>query len=144
MIQISFPFNYGENSPYTKEVENRVYKIANMKVITDFVEYSEYEKIFAQSAAFVFNAHRQMAMGNIFIAIRNNTKVYLNRMNSSFEWFKSEGFDVFSIEDLRKDLETGNVFLTPEESAKNLTALRNITKKYTNEAYIRDVLNLIN
>lgn len=137
------PFNYGEESIYSNTVFQEAELILNCHIIKDYMARSEYSLMFSNSAAFVFNAHRQMAMGNIFIALENNTKVYLNKKNSAYQWLLDEGFKVFSIEELADDLDTGNIYLTKEESNKNSITYNNLSQKYNVGSFINEIQTLI-
>lgn len=137
------PFNYGETSLYSNMVLREAELLPNCHVIKEFMPKNEYCQLFSDAAAFVFNAHRQMAMGNIFIAIENNTKVYLNPKNSAYQWLLEEGFAVFSIEDLVDDMNNNNIYISTNESNRNLTALNSLSKKYNIDSLVQEIHLLI-
>lgn len=138
------PFNYGEESSYTEAVRKAASEINGLHVINDFLSFEEYSYIFEEASAFVFNAYRQMAMGNIFIALRNNVKVYLSTQNTAFDWLLREGFKVFSIDDFTEDIKKSNVALTEEHSILNKKAFESLSKKYNNKFFEKSISNLIN
>lgn len=100
------PFNYGEESSYSEAVLKAASKINGIHIINEFLTIEEYSSIFKKAYAFVFNAYRQMAMGNIFIALQNNVKVYLSTQNTAYYWLLREGFKVFPIDDFLVDLKS--------------------------------------
>ena len=50
-----------------------------------------------------------MAGGNIFLAIQNGVKVYLNKRNVFLTWLKNEVILVYTIEDFDQDLKDNNI-----------------------------------
>lgn len=137
------PFNYGEESSYTEAVRKAASEINGLHVINDFMPFEEYSSLFKQTSAFVFNAYRQMAMGNIFIALQNNVKVYLSTQNTAYYWLLREGFKVFPIDDFSEDIIKSNVALTEEHSILNKKAFESLSKKYTNIEFEESIFNLI-
>ena len=137
------PFNYGEESRYTEAVRKAASEIQGLHIINDFMPLEEYSSIFQKASAFVFNAYRQMAMGNIFIAIQNNVKVYLSTQNTAYDWLLREGFKVFSIDDFAKDLRNGNVTLNEEDSIFNRNAFDSLSKKYNNKFFENSIIKSI-
>ena len=138
-----FPFNYGEESIYSNSVIQNAQTLPNCHILNEFIDRTEYIQLFSNSAAFVSNAYRQMAMGNIFIAIRNNTKVYLNPKNSAYHWLLDEGFAVFSIDNLLDDMEKENIILSAEESHKNAMAYHGLYNKYSANSLVSEILKLM-
>jgi dTDP-N-acetylfucosamine:lipid II N-acetylfucosaminyltransferase len=138
-------FNYGQKTNYTKKVLNESKKIKNLLVINDFMSYNEFQKIYENTSALVINGYRQMAMGNIFTALRSGVKVYLNIKNITFKWLKNEGFLVFTMEDFEKDLQILNTILTNAEMEHNLSKMDIFRKKYNIEKFQSKILksNLI-
>ncbi len=137
------PFNYGEISSYSKAVTLQTEHHSNFTVVRNFLPLEEYIQMFKSSAAFVFNAYRQMAMGNIFIALRNNVKIYLNKKNSAYDWFISNGFYVSTIDRLENDLKTGKIYQTENEYYRNIHALQKLTVKYNNRDFVDKIIQII-
>lgn len=138
------PFNYGMQSSYADAVYNCAKDLKQVHIIEDFMPYNEYQAMYNNAAVFVFNAYRQMAMGNIFIALQTGVKIYLNTRNTAYHWLKEEGFVVSTIEDFEKDLKTSNIFLTKGESLHNKQLFNELGNKYSSERFQQEVVALIN
>lgn len=143
-IMFKMPFNYGPINNYSCTVTQKAREIRNLELLDTFIPSTEYSKLFQRATAFVFNGKRQMAMGNIILALMNNMKIYLNTENSAYCWFKKEGFLINTIEDFSKDIESGNIFLSSDESDINIEALHNLSQKYNYDKFINDLFKLIN
>lgn len=124
------PFNYGSKSIYSEKVEV-IAKTQNITIIKSFLQLEAYEGLMDESVAFVLNSYRQMAVGNILIAIKKGMKLYLNKNNIVYKVLKNSNFYIFSIEDLEKDLELKNVKLSEKQVIHNFKAYNNLCNKYT-------------
>ena len=115
------PLNYGTDSYYAERVlqEARDQKIS---VLNTFLPYSEYEDLLASCSTFVLNSYRQMAVGNILLALKNGMKIYLHQNNLVYHIFKSHDIRVFTIEEFSQDMVVGDLSIS-----KNI-ALHNIEK----------------
>ena len=133
-LNLILPFSYGIKSFYS----TTVYKTAKkqgVKVISDFMPYKAYINLLKESAAFVLNSYRQMAVGNVLIAIKNGTKIYLNKKNSVYKILKDRNFHVFTIEDFKKDLGLKNTSLSNNEVVHNFKIYNSLCKEYTLEDF---------
>jgi glycosyltransferase involved in cell wall biosynthesis len=115
------PLNYGTDSYYAERVlqEARDQKIS---VLNTFLPYSEYEDLLASCSTFVLNSYRQMAVGNILLALKNGMKIYLHQNNLVYHIFKIHDIRVFTIEEFSQDVVLGDLSIS-----KNI-ALHNIEK----------------
>ena len=136
-------FNYGVNNAYSNTVREIAEKIPEVNVLEDFLPMSEFREIYNSVSAFVLNGHRQMAMANIFEAIRNSVKIYLNEKNVILSWLRKEGFLVFTIEDFVNDLESNNINLKESEILHNKKQLEVFAKKYTKEDFQNKILEIV-
>ena len=78
-IDIKLLFNYGSKNKYTQKVREKADGIANVSLIDSFIPSNEFVDFYGPVAAFVNNSYRQMALGNIFMALHRGVKVYLNK-----------------------------------------------------------------
>lgn len=136
-------FNYGQNNKYTQAVRERAGKIEEVGIIEVFLSIEEFRSVYARVAAFVMNSYRQLAMANIFQALRNGVKVYLNHKNIIFDWLKAEGFLVYSIDDFSIDIETNNIRLKEEEVKYNLKQMADLAKKYNKNDFQQEIYKII-
>ena len=119
---ISF-FNYGGNGHYASYIRNQAKDIPQLQLIEKMLTLDEFNTIQERVCALVINGYRQMAMGNIFIALRNGIKVYLNIKNIMYHWLKDEGFVVFTTEDFLNDIKSNNTLLSKEDSVYNVNKI---------------------
>ena len=136
-------FSYGEYSKeYTRAVLNAASKSASIRVVSDFLSRSEYENITNTAAAMVINSYRQMGMGNVFQALRNGVKVYLNEKNVMYDWLVKEGFSVYTIGEFFVDICNRNVHLSTDLATKNIEVYNNLSVKYSVEDFCVRLLSL--
>lgn len=128
-------FNYGQNSPYANAVRTKAAEVKEIEVLDDFLTIEKFNYLQSNTNALVMNGYRQMAMGSIFIALRNNVKIYLNKKNIMLDWLKEEGFKVFTIEDFSLDLERESIQLTENEVLHNQNQMIKFTQKYNKEDF---------
>ncbi len=135
--------NYGHEKSYWKILLNKISGIPHIEPITEFKNPAEFKQIYHKANALVINSYRQMALGNIFTAIRNNCKIYLNDKNVIKKWLINEGLFIFSIEDFKKDYENNNLVLTFEQAKHNNLKFNDIIKKNTNDNFQKNILNIL-
>jgi hypothetical protein len=117
--------------------------IEKATLIDSFMPAHEFNDYYGPVAAFVNNSYRQFSLGNIMSALHRGVKIYLNKKNPTYTWFKNEGLYVYEIADLKKDLETGNIHLTKNEIVHNLKCLRNLKDLYPNTDFHLQVMQLL-
>lgn len=130
-IGFTLLFNYGSKNTYTQEVIRRSEDIAGLKVIHDFLPLEELMKLYMFTSAIVINGYRQMAMGNILFALRSKTKLYLHPRNPVYHDLVQEGFHIYNVEQLSRDLEEGNIKLPEALGVGNYLNYDRICEKYS-------------
>src|SRR5699024_1419419 len=95
-----------------------------------------------KSSAFVHNGYRQMALGNIYAALRNGVKVYLNEKNVIMQWLLNEGFLIFSLNEFQNDIECDNLRLSQDQAQTNIDRLTQLMKNYTIEHFQQNIIQL--
>ncbi|MDD2323689.1 MAG: TDP-N-acetylfucosamine:lipid II N-acetylfucosaminyltransferase [Bacteroidales bacterium] len=136
------PFNYGLNTGYAEIIRNQINQMKNHQLLDTFMSYEEYSRLFEDSSAFVLNSIRQLGLGNIFIAIKNGVKIYINESNVIFTWLRRNNVEIYPVSDLEKDLENNNIILSNSIANKNIEALRMIYLQNPNEVYF-DILHTL-
>lgn len=119
--KIQIPFNYGDESKYAQTLR-KVFKDSplDINLLEKVVPYSEYADLLNNQKAIVLPAYRQMALGNIIIALRCGVKIYLSNKNPTLPWLLGIGFHIFSIEnDLTRDIQQDNMELSQAEKENN-------------------------
>ncbi|WP_026452226.1 hypothetical protein [Aequorivita capsosiphonis] len=142
-LKIKMFFSYGKETEYEKATKIEAKKNEQIEIEEDFLSKEEFKKVYIHAAAFIFNGYRQMAMGNIFTAIKYGVKIYLSDKNNSSNWFLKNGFIIFSIErHLEEDLRNNNYYLTQEDITNNIAMYVELTKKYNVSKFNQKILKI--
>jgi len=120
------PLAYG--STYVKKLVMKYGKkwFGNQFVpILEFEKKDQYLKSLSQVGIALFGQLRQEATGNISPLLGYGAKVFLRRKNPLYQYYKSKGYIVFSIEDDLKSVDDLSL-LTPEQMSHNAQVKKNI------------------
>lgn len=133
------PLSYGLEE-YAKEVIN--YGSTTLgdkfKYLINFMKIEEYNQIISTCSIVVMNHLRQQALGNIVIMLYFGAKVFLNKENPVYEFFKNNGAVIFSMEELTdKNIDIG---LTEQDKNTNKEVLK---KYWTRDVMLEKTKNLI-
>lgn len=131
--------SYGQEKAYYRAVMEKGAALENFKPITTFLPKAEFEEIYKNLDAFVLNSYRQMAVGNIFTAIRYGVKIYMNEKNAYYHFLIREGFKIGTLQTLKQDLQNNNLSLTKEQAIYNGNKLRQLTEKYSKDEFLSNV-----
>lgn len=93
--------------------------------ILEFEKKDQYLKSLSQVGIALFGQLRQEATGNISPLLGYGAKVFLRRKNPLYQYYKSKGYIVFSIEDDLKSVDDLSL-LTPEQMSHNAQVKKNI------------------
>lgn len=124
------PLAYG--STYVKKLVIKYGKkwFGNQFVpILEFEKKDQYLKSLSQVGIALFGQLRQEATGNISPLLGYGAKVFLRRKNPLYQYYKSKGYIVFSIEDDLKSVDDLSI-LTPEQMQHNAQVRKNIRGYY--------------
>lgn len=137
------PFNYGNETSYSNKVKDMGSSLPNILFLNEFMPLEQYYKIFQEASALVINTLHQGALGNIFIAIKNHTKVYLNRVNPVYNWLKNIGINVYTIEEFQIDIEQNRLKLHDNDAYNNIVACKKVIKNYSIENFQLKIYELL-
>ncbi|MDD3296115.1 MAG: hypothetical protein PHU64_02025 [Candidatus Omnitrophica bacterium] len=137
-------FSYGLENKYTRTVREKASGYPEIKFIEKFMSKEEFEVFYSQVSALVINTYRQAGLGNIFQAIKNGVKVYLNGKNIVLQWLKNERFLIFTIKDFANDIEDDNLALGKQEIIYNQKRLDNMLGKRSIEDFQKAIYDKIN
>jgi dTDP-N-acetylfucosamine:lipid II N-acetylfucosaminyltransferase len=129
------PFNYGPDGHYAEAVRKAVKGKAHYSLIEEFIPKETFSDFYADVDALIINSYRQMAMGNILLALNSGVKVYLSKKNVIMDSLLSEGIEVFPIADLMVDIDEGNIRLDEKTAYNNLERLNNVYLNYTEKEF---------
>jgi dTDP-N-acetylfucosamine:lipid II N-acetylfucosaminyltransferase len=138
-----FFFNYGELSDYSSIISNSVKNHRAMEIIGDFQTVDKFEALYKNASAFVMNGYRQMALNNIFIALKNGVKVYLNPKNDTFNWLVKNGFIIYSIDEFSDDFEKGNLKLCEEIMEHNINCINRLYEQNSPEMFCKRLSQIL-
>lgn len=124
-------FNYGPDGSYAKAVRDAVNGKKHFTLIEEFIPPEEFEHFYQKINALVINGYREMGVHNIFMALKYGVKVYLNEKNVLLKWFRNEGLQIFTIDDLKNDLKNNNIQLDYATAQENLNQFWKLLEKYT-------------
>jgi len=111
--------NYGGSALYKVKIKSYTDRMPDVHVIENHIPKDEFDFFYSDVSTFVLNAYRQCGMANVYMALFNGVKIYLNRKNIVYDLLLKEGFMVFSVEDFASDLYNNNLELTENESIHN-------------------------
>jgi dTDP-N-acetylfucosamine:lipid II N-acetylfucosaminyltransferase len=142
--KIFIPFSYDGEKNYVINLKEKVVNYKNIVLSDVFLPFNDYQKIFKQTSAIVVNTYRQKALGNIFLALKNGVKVYLNTKNTTYAILASKGLYVFPVDQLYNDLETGNTRLSLEAIKHNADIMRKLADENSIVLFQRQIYQVLN
>lgn len=134
-ITFKLLFNYGTINSYSKQVLKEARTEKSIEIIDSYLQKDEFLYFYDGIDAFVMNGYRQMAVGNIHLALSKGVKVYLNIKNAYFDFLVSEKFKVFTIEDFVNDLDKGTFVLNDENRDYNIKLYKEFSRKYSDSHF---------
>lgn len=126
-----FFFNYGLEKYYTKKIRQITKGKDYYILLENLMSISEFNGYYKKASALVLNTYRQMAMANIFVAIKSGVKVYLNKKNLTYKWLTNLGFNIYSIQDFFYDIENNNIALNQQTANNNLEVMKKLSLNYS-------------
>ena len=121
------PLSYGANSHYSKKIKELALEY-RVQVLEKFLPLKSYNWLLSECKALVINSHRQMAIGNLWIALEKGIKIYLNKKNLVYKILKNNNVKVFTIEDFKKDILTNNLSISMSIAKSNISNFNAIYK----------------
>ncbi len=135
-------FSYGDDNKYTQYIKKSIVDADNIYFTEQYMAYEEFIELYKKAIAFVHNGYRQMALGNIFVALNHHVKVYMNKKNVIYKWLLEEGFLVHDIESFECDLKNNNIIYSPEEGRYNRNAYLSLVKKHSIDNFNKEIKNI--
>lgn len=98
--KIYCPLSYG-NSNLKKDIITRGKRLhgENFIPVTDFMPIEQYVQLISSCSIVIMNHLRQQALGNIVIMMYLGAKVFIDKQNPIYSFFKKEGAFVYSLDD---------------------------------------------
>lgn len=101
--KIIAPLSYG-NKKYCQEIINygkNIFK-DNFYPLVDFFDLKDYINIISSCNIVIMNHKRQQALGNIITMLYAGAKVFLDKENTIYSFFKRNGVYIFTIDDINQ------------------------------------------
>lgn len=123
--KIICPLSYGD-SEYAKILKNKgkTYFGSNFLSIDDYMPYEDYISLISSCSNVIMNHHRQQAVGNILAMLYMGAKVFLNKINPLYSYYKDRGAIIFGIDELYNDFSLLDSHLLEEDVEKNRQILK--------------------
>jgi len=103
--KVFVPLSYG-----VEEYKNSIIKLGNdlfqqnFYPLTDFMVLEEYLKLISSCSVVVMNHLRQQAIGNINIMLYLGARVFLNKKNPAYDFYKELGVTFNTVDELSMEL----------------------------------------
>jgi len=138
--QIIVPLSYGENwyKDKIKIVGAHLFP-DNFRALTDFMALAAYNEIVFSCNVVIMNHLRQQAVGNLIVSFWIGAKVFLDERNPLYNYFKSIGLIVFSVQKDLKLIENNENL--SEEQVKNQRLI--LIEHYREENVIDKTRNMV-
>lgn len=137
--KIFCPLSYGnfENIEIVTKYGNKKFG-KNFYPLCDFINVYDYKNIIKSCSIVVMNHLNQQALGNIIIAMWFGAKIFLNKHNLIYQFFKQEGAFIFSVDELNNKVNLRK--LNIDEIIANRKIL---LKHWSRESSLNKTKNLI-
>ncbi|MFC0229291.1 TDP-N-acetylfucosamine:lipid II N-acetylfucosaminyltransferase [Serratia aquatilis] len=125
--KLIIPLNYGD-----KDYGGKIHKAANnmlgrnADVLVDFMPIEEYMRKISSCGIVIMNHIRQQGVGNIISMLYLGAKVFLREENPTFNFLKSRGAIIFSIQELERDPHLLKSLLIESEVVNNREVIETI------------------
>lgn len=136
-------FSYGKEGNYAREVRKQISGKEYYNLIENFMNKEDFQDFYNHASGLVINSYRQLAGANIRLAFRTGVKVYLNNKSVHKKWLQEEGFNIYSIEDLKEDIECNNLIYDEASANENYENLKKFKASYTIADFQQKVVEMV-
>jgi len=138
-------FNYGEVTRYSEAIKKVINNHPDyFELLEEFLTIEEFENIYKKASAFVLNSYRQMALSNIFTALKYGVKIYLNSRNDAYDWLRDNHFIIYTIEEFESDYIHTNLKLEETNALHNMELLNKLFERNNPQVFQRELKTLLN
>lgn len=140
--KVIVPLSYGDTR-YRNEILRLGEDIlgGNFYPILEFLDFKDYSELIKTCSVVIMNHRRQQGAGNVTLGLYFGAKVFLNSVSPLFEFYKDKGFIIYSVEELKSELEQGINSLSKELAAMNRNSLK---RDRSRRAHLDKTQSLIN
>lgn len=141
--EVITPLSYGNTKLKDAIIKYANNKLPNnFKALVDFINPAEYHKLLVSCGFVIMNHKRQQGVGNIVIAMYLGAKIFLNKQNPVYDYFKRLGAYVFLIDEIIEKKEKAFVPLTQEQININREILVQTRSKKVVDGFIQKIAEL--
>lgn len=108
--------------------------------VDKFMPYEDYINLIKSCSNVIMNHHRQQGVGTLLSLLYLGAKVFLNKKNPLYMFYKEKGMVVFSIDELYNNLSLLDLHLSKEDFEKNRYILKSL---YSEEVILKKTERLI-
>ena len=123
--RIIIPMSYNAKPEYKKWIQTYANQLFPGKVLLldKYLPFDEYTDLVSSCRVAIYNHVRQQASDNILMQLMYGAKVYLSEKSLAFNYFKSLGIKVYS---LQSDISSINIDISDREILSNRQILTNV------------------
>jgi hypothetical protein len=137
------PLSYGNMKLKDYLVEYGKQKLKNnFEPLVDFIPKEEYHKIMQSCGFVIMNHKRQQGLATIITELYLGVKMFFNKENPTYNYFKKLGANVYLIDEIITKKEKAFTPLTKQEIEQNREVLIKTRSKKAVEEYIQKIAEL--
>lgn len=123
-------FSYGTDDDYTDHVRKIAQRMPLVDVVHDFLDTKDFQNLYGAATAFVLNAKRQIAGGNIMTAIRQRVIIYMREDNLYYKDLIEWGFQIRKIDEFYNLIAHGCSLYDEQIAEHNARTLLRLSNEY--------------
>jgi dTDP-N-acetylfucosamine:lipid II N-acetylfucosaminyltransferase len=137
--KILVPLSYGDDE-YRDAILDRGKSIFGGRFlpITEFLPLEQYNNLIAQCSVVIMGHKRQQAGGNTATMLYKGAKVFLDEVNTVYQYVRNRGGYVYTLDELKKRGVEAFAPLTEEQKRKNRQVLENYASNEVVLAGVRE------
>lgn len=139
--KIIVPLSYGDACYKRKIIELGNKFFGNQfQPVTDFMDFDQYAALLKNCSVMIMNHKRQQGAGNIGVGVYLGAKVFMNSDSPLYDYYKSIGSTVYSVTELKQELNEGVSGLPTDFAGRNREILM---REHGREARLKKTEKLI-
>ena len=143
--KVIVPLNYGayDYKKYKELVMSEAMRIfrSSFTAIEEFLPLNDYRELTLSCNTVIMYHVRQQALGNVFMALFQGMRVFLNSKSLTYSYLKDKGMIIF---DLNQDYELAGIELNQEDKLINKQIVLNLRGREVIKEKTRSIINLYN
>lgn len=139
--KVILPLSYGGSEAYIQKVSTEYINqlgADHVQVIKEFLPYADYMDIINRCGISIYYYRRQQGLGNIDQSLVNGNKVFMSLQCPVYEFFKSIGISVFSVEEDMND----ESIQKPLNKVDIETNRKIITERNSRDTYFKSLIDI--